>query len=156
MARRLRVFLDSDIFIRDLRFKRDEHYEINKKLIQLVQRKKILGYTSIYNLLEICGYLSFNLTLGDLRNLYVGFPGRYNLTIIFPDKLSDYILKLDIIRIFGFIEKKMSFSDSLISDTVEIYREKLNFFITWNAKHFRDKLSIEVVTPHEFLEKHKT
>ncbi len=155
MGRKLRVFLDSDIFIRDLRFKRDEHYQENANLLELVRGKKILGYTSIYNLLEICGYLSFNLDAAELRNLYTGFSGKYALKILFPETLSDQVLKLNVTRVFSYIEKKMALSDSIVSDVADMHKDLLNLFITWNAKHFKDKLSIQVVNPDEFLKKYK-
>lgn len=155
MGRKLRVFLDSDIFIRDLRFKRDEYYQENANLLELVKGKKILGHTSIYNLLEICGYLSFNLDAAELRNLYTGFSGRYALKILFPEILSDQVLKLNIPRVFSYVEKKMALSDSIISDVADMHKNSLNLFITWNAKHFKDKLNIQVINPSEFLKKYK-
>lgn len=155
MGRKLRVFLDSDIFIRDLRFKRDEHYHENANILQIVKEKRILGYTSIYNLLEICGYLSFNLDPTELKNLYSGFPGRYALTILFPDILSEQILKFNIAIVFSYIEKKMALSDSIVSDVADMHRNGLDIFITWNAKHFKDKLSIRVLSPNDFLEEYE-
>ncbi len=155
MGRKLRVFLDSDIFIRDLRFKRDEHYQENANILQIVKEKKILGYTSIYNLLEICGYLSFNLDPTELKNLYSGFPGRYALTILFPDILSEQILKFNIPIVFSYIERKMALSDSIVSDVADMHRNRLDLFITWNAKHFKDKLSIRVLSPNDFLEEYE-
>lgn len=155
MGRKLRVFLDSDIFIRDLRFKRDEHYHENANILQIVKEKRILGYTSIYNLLEICGYLSFNLDPTELKNLYSGFPGRYALTILFPDILSEQILKFNIPIVFSYIEKKMALSDSIVSDVADMHRNGLDIFITWNAKHFKDKLNIRVLSPNDFLEEYE-
>ena len=152
MARRLKVFLDSDIFIRDLRFQRDSSYQDNRAFLNLIKQKKVSAYTSIYNLLEVCGYLSFNLDSNQLKNLYRGFSGIYSVNVLFPEMHSEAVLKLDIARIFSYIERKMALSDSLIAHVAELHKNLLNCFITWNAKHFVDKLAIEVLTPRQFFE----
>jgi DNA-binding Xre family transcriptional regulator len=59
------IAVDSDVFVRDLRYLRDREYGINKQFLEILRAAKN-GFTTLYNLLEICGILSFNLNPGQL------------------------------------------------------------------------------------------
>ena len=48
-------------------------------------------------------------------------------------------------------EKRMAFLDTLILNLAERLSEA-ETFVTWNARHFRDKSSLTVLTPAEYLE----
>ena len=71
------------------------------------------------------------------------------------ETFSEQVLKFNISRVFNYIEKRMALSDSIVSDVVDMHNELLDIFITWNAKHFKDKLSMQVLNPHEFLSNYK-
>ena len=45
----------------------------------------------------------------------------------------------------------MAFADALIIGLAERV-SGVEAFVTWNARHFRDKTSMAVLTPYEFLE----
>jgi hypothetical protein len=143
---RMKVFIDSDIFIRDLRYQRDQKFRENSFLLEQVYKRKLKGFTSIYNLLEICGVLSFNLSEESLFGLYAGFRDRYNLQIIFPKGNGQSVCFL-IEDILSLMSKKLSFGDALITSIVEQNSKGLDKFVSWNAEHFKDKLSIEAITP---------
>ena len=54
------VLVDTNIFLIDLRYKRDINYETNRAFLDCISEKGS-GFTTIVNLLELCGILSFNL-----------------------------------------------------------------------------------------------
>jgi len=60
--------LKSDIFVRDLRFLRDRDYGANRRFLEALRTAKN-GVTTLYNLLEVCGILSFNLNSQQLKEL---------------------------------------------------------------------------------------
>lgn len=66
------VFVDSDVFVRDLRYPRDQKTAANKKFLDKMGRD-FSAVTSIFNLLEICGILSFQLNEQELIDLYRDF-----------------------------------------------------------------------------------
>ena len=72
------IFVDSDIFVIDLRYQRDEKYKDNKQFLNKVIRENQIT-TSVFNILEVCGILSFNLNEQQLLDLYYHFPRKYNL-----------------------------------------------------------------------------
>lgn len=146
-----KVFIDSDLFVRDLRYPRDARTEVNQKFLDKVRRRKIPGVTSIFNLLEVCGILSFNLSPSSLIDLYSGFTTQYNVKILFPADASGR-LEYDIPLIFEAIQKRQSLGDAQVSYVVERFAGQLASFVSWNAAHFEGKFSIPVQTPEEYLE----
>ena len=62
-ARQDVVLIDTNIFVIDLRYKRDNYYKTNRAFLAHIAKKRI-GFTSTINLLELCGILSFNLNAG--------------------------------------------------------------------------------------------
>ncbi len=51
-------------------------------------------------------------------------------------------------------ESKMAYMDAMILSLAE-RAPHVNFFVTWNAKHFKGKSSLKVLTPSEYLEREK-
>lgn len=47
--------------------------------------------------------------------------------------------------------RKASFGDALIIAAIERHVTDAGRFVSWNAKHFRNRLSIPSLTPREFL-----
>lgn len=143
------VFIDSDIFVRDLRYPRDKQTEINKTFLNKVKLKKIRGCTSIFNLLEVAVIMSFNFSPDELTALYAGFPEHYNVQILFP---ADHHgnLDYDLTKIFMQIQKKQSLGDAQVASVVNRFSDKLECFVSWNARHFDGKVDIPVCTPLDY------
>ncbi len=77
------VLVDTNIFVIDLRYKRDTNYEINRAFLDHIGEKRN-GFTTIVNLLELCGILSFNLNEKQLIELWFYFRDRYGVVVL-PD-----------------------------------------------------------------------
>ena len=145
-----KVFIDSDVFVRDLRYPRDKRSAINKRFLEKVKSRKIHGVTSIFNLLEICGILSFNLSEDQLIGLYGDFCNHYKVQVFFPSDASGN-LQYDIPEIFRHIQKKNSLGDAQVHYIVERFSDQLSQFVSWNANHFEDKIALPVKTPECIL-----
>ncbi|MEW6189661.1 MAG: hypothetical protein AB1466_06135 [Actinomycetota bacterium] len=146
----MRILIDSDVFVRDLRYPRDDRFHENNKFLDQVRGGKLKGYTSIYNVLEVCGILSFNLTPERLLELFAGFRDRYNIRILFPRGDGERVCFL-VSELLPIIGRKLCFGDALIISVVEQNSKVLDKFVSWNAAHFKNKLSIEALTPLDFL-----
>ncbi len=146
------VFLDSDLFVRHLRYPHDVHREINEKFLDRVKGRKIRAATSIYNVLEVCGVLSFNYTHEDLLKLYSDFPSHFGVKILISLNSSG-IFEYEFASVFGQIQKKQALGDAQISSVIEKFQDHLSGCVSWNARHFEGKLSVPVMTPEEFLKK---
>ncbi len=146
------VFIDTDVFVRSLRYPRDRNRLANDGLIKQMQSNKVRAATSIYNLLEILGVLSFNLNTEELRRLYLSFCSDYQVKVLAKiSSTGDWTYSLE--DIYQCIARRQSLGDAFVSTIVEGFSSQLSVFISWNAKHFQN-LSIPAMTPKEFLENH--
>ena len=149
------LLIDSDVFVIDCRYRKDLKYETNKKFLDFVLEKE--KYTTTFNLMEIVGILSCNLSTSDIEKFYHAFPDYYKINIISPitNNLSaDSFLSELTNDIYDIIKKKMmNFGDALILKTaIDNY---IDTYIGWNTKHFQGKAEMIFHAPAEYLELHK-
>jgi len=144
------ILIDTNIFVIDLRYKRDTNFKLNRSFLSYVAQNGS-GFTTIVNLLELCGILSFNLNQDQLLDLWTYFQDRYKITVLpEPDLQSDFP-GIKINRLFGIFCKKTSFGDALMISVAEKYLSFVSTMVTWDNEHFKDKFAGKVLTPDEFL-----
>ncbi len=145
--------IDTTVFIIDLRYKRDRHFAINRAFLAWIARTRRRA-TTLFNLLEVCGILSFNLNEKQLQELFTYFSQRYAVEVLPHATLQSPLPALQTQDLFAVISGKASFGDALIIAAIEKYLPKATHFVSWNARHFVERLSIPALTPKEFLEQH--
>jgi predicted nucleic acid-binding protein len=150
-AERTLVLIDTNVFVIDLRYKQDTHYRANRMFLDAMGAAGT-GFTTIVNLLEICGILSFNLNDRQLRELWVYFEQRYNVTVLPDIALDGTLPSLRIRVIFDLIKKKLSFGDAYILAVALKQMPSLSVMITWDKEHFKGKLKSTIQTPAEYLQ----
>jgi len=144
------VLIDTNVFVIDLRYKNDSHYRANRKFLDLVSETGA-GFTTVINLLEICGILSFNLSERQLRELWFYFAERYKVTVL-PDTSFDSILpSARVSEVFDLIKERMSFGDAYILAIAMKTLPSLPTVVTWDKKHFQGKFPGRILTPAEYL-----
>lgn len=121
---------------------------MNKRFLERVQQGELQGQTTLYNLMEVCGILSFNLSPQSLEQLFIGFAERYNVGVLFPEANGEQIC-FGLREILDWMKHKMSLGDALVASVTRQYRRRLDYFVTWNAAHFAGKLPIPVITPDQ-------
>ncbi len=144
------VFLDTNIFIMDLRYRRDPHYRVNRTFLEKIRGDRN-GKTSIVNLLELCGILSFNLNRRQLDNLFHYFPTRYSVTLFPEDYRTLATLQFGMRQLLEMISRKLSFGDALLLQHIESHSPRVSALITWDADHFKGKSSLDILTPEDYL-----
>jgi len=144
------IFVDTDVFVIDLRYRRDERYSDNKLFLE--QAASSGATTSCYNILEVCGILSFNLNEKQLYELYYYFPQRYSLKNITPLKPHELLPAFSISFLMNVMSMKASFGDTLVICAAKDIEARLDCFVSWNAEHFKAKLEVDVLTPAEYLQ----
>ncbi|MFQ5738323.1 MAG: hypothetical protein ACE5JX_04880 [Acidobacteriota bacterium] len=145
------AFLDTNLFVIDLRYKRDANYGANLKCLATIRRHH-QAITSIFNLLELCGILSFNLNRQQLMEFYHFFPQRYKLRVLPYSDPSLALPPFEVDEILRIILNKASFGDAMIVASVRRYLPQIDFLVSWDAKHFKNQLVTNVLTPIEFLD----
>jgi hypothetical protein len=56
--------------------------------------------------------------------------------------------------LFSIISRKTGLGDALIIAAIEKYVPGAAWFVSWNARHFKGRLSIPPLTPREFLDRY--
>lgn len=143
------IFIDTDIFVIEKLFNNDKRYTVTNEFLNSDLKKKC---TSIFNLFELLGIASFNLSKTDLKKLLKGFSEVYDIRILFPVtsyESTDAFVEQLFDNVFEKIIMKMSFSDALILSVAE--EHSCSKFVTWNIKHFEGRTDIPVKTPEEML-----
>jgi predicted nucleic acid-binding protein len=143
------IVVDTDIFVRDLRYSRDRESKTNRRFLETI-RKQGNATTTIVNLLEICGILSFNLPAAKLKELFYYFPQHYGVDVLPVHSLEDSFPEIGIGILFERLSKKLSFGDALVASVIEKYIPGADVFVSWNAKHFQ-QMPFPCLTPTQFL-----
>jgi len=145
------VLVDTNIFVIDLRYKRDVHYEINRTFLdQIAENKK--GFTTVVNLLELCGILSFNLNDKQLTELWVYFQGRYSVTVLPDANFETNFPGIEIRRLFNVLKRRTSLGDALMISVAEKHLPFISTMVSWDKLHFENIFSGAVLTPEEFIQ----
>lgn len=145
------IAIDSDLFAIFHLFKKDSRFETTRQFFHKVsERPKAI---TIFNLLELCGIVSTATGKEDATEIYHEYLSSTNVTIlfpIFPATDADDFWSTLISECFLRIQKGMRLGDAAILWTLETNQE-VDTFVTWNTKHFKDKTSLKILTPSEFL-----
>lgn len=150
-AKKNLVVIDTNVFVIDLRYKRDQKFKINYRFLNHISAKGG-GLTTIYNLLEICGILSFNLNVQQLNEFFNYFPDHYNVTVLPTSNLESSLPNISIEKLFDYICKKTSLGDALILATIKNLLPKAELLVSWDKEHLEGKGDLKVLTPKEYLD----
>jgi len=142
--------IDTNIFVIDLRHKRDIHYKENQTFLSTIAQNGT-GFTTVVNLLELCGILSFNLNEKQLYDLWFYFQDRYKVTVQPASTMESSFPLIGIKEIFDLLEKRSSLGDALMIAVCRKHLPFISTLVTWDNDHFTDKFAGSVVTPVEFL-----
>lgn len=144
------ILIDTNIFVIDLRYKRDTNFRVNQEFLSATAQSGN-GFTTIVNLLELCGILSFNLNQGQLLDLWTYFQDRYKITVLPEPNMQSGFPGIEINRLFEILCKKTSFGDALVMAVAEKHLPFIETMVTWDSEHFKDRYSGNVLTPDEYM-----
>lgn len=148
------VIIDTDVILLAFAFHRDARQPTNTAFLNRVQADQ--PAITIYNLMEVLGQLSFNLSTKRLDTWQSWLIDAYQLVVIWPADPNEPVSALSFRdEIFErplskMRAHRMPFMDALILTLVE-RTSGVEQFVTWNARHFQGKTSLEVLTPEEYL-----
>jgi len=112
--------------------------------------------TSIINLLEVCGILSFNLNRQQVLELFYYLPKKYGIDIIPSNDIDSFLPEASVKNTMDIICKKASLGDALVANLINHSLDEKGLFVSWDAEHFKRLLSMKVLTPKEFMEERGT
>ncbi len=144
------VLVDTNVFVIDLRYKRDTNFTVNRAFLDHIAERKN-GFTTIVNLLELCGILSFNLNETQLTELWFYFQDRYSVPVIPETRFENSFPGIEIKDIFNLIKNRTSLGDVLMITVSKKYLPFISTMVTWDNVHFDNIFNGTVSTPAEYL-----
>lgn len=145
------ILLDADILLLDIRYPRDARFGINERLLKTLQEQGLARAITLYTLLEVVGILSFNLPSAQIPRIYTLLPGRYNLLVVPALGVSQEVPAFALSAILTLMEKKMALGDAFQALYIQQFAPQATCVLSWNARHFHQKLSVPALTPEEWL-----
>ena len=145
------VLIDTNIFVIDLRYKRDVYFKANRAFLADIAKKRT-GFTTIINLLELCGILSFNLNEKQLNELWFYFQDRYQVSVLPVPSLETNFPTIGIKELFDLLKTKTSLGDALMVSVAKNHLAFISTMVTWDNLHFENIFPGTVLTPEEFLQ----
>lgn len=147
------VVIDTDVILLTFAYQNDSRQFVNYTFLE--QTKGIQRAITVYNLMEILGQMSFNLSPIQLDKWQTWLIEAYQFRVIYPATTTespDLFFRQEIIdRPFAKMRAhRVAFLDSLIINLAE-RTEDVEYFVTWNAKHFKNKTHLTVLTPAEYI-----
>jgi hypothetical protein len=150
------VVIDTDVLLLEMAYQRDKRSAVNAAFLSRVVKAD--AATTIYNLMELLGQLSFNLAPARLDAWQTWLIDAYQLTVIWPidpsDPAASAFFRVEMFeRPFARMRAhRMAFMDALILNLAE-RTPHVECFVTWNAKHFKSKSTLHVYTPEEYVDR---
>jgi hypothetical protein len=147
----LLILLDADVLLIDRRYPQDPKYSRNREaLYRLGREGHELGMTT-QAWLEVVGILSFTTSISDIAGLPEMIALNHRLTIIPDISTSPNYEGVSLVDVINQMARQMSLGDAVQAVQIELFAPQAHALLTWNAKHFRNKLTIPVLTPEEWL-----
>ncbi len=149
------VALDTDVFVLAFAFHQDARQPVNTSFLEAARTQTPV--VAIYSVMELLGQLSFNLSAERLAQWPAWLQDRYGLTLLYPSTTNltaepffqDEFIDRPLARMQRL---RMPYVDGLILDLIERV-SGVDTFVTWNARHYRNKTALTVLTPAEYTEK---
>ena len=145
------VLVDTNIFVIDLRYKRDVSYRNNRTFLDYIGERRT-GFTTIVNLLEICGILSFNLNEKQLTELWFYFQDNYQVTVLPSPDLEKDFPNIETKMVFDVLKNRASLGDALVVVVAQKHLPFISTMVTWDTIPFKKIFPGTVLTPDEFLQ----
>ncbi len=139
------IVIDTDVLAVYYIYKWDERYPIARNVL-----KEDLGYdkaTTIINVLELSGIMALAQSGDKARKLFRELHDRLRVLYwkYWPRQ------PLWIAKLLKLLQRRLSLGDALIAWIIEEYADEVIYFVTWNTKHFRGKIPVDVVEPEKLL-----
>ena len=145
------ILLDADILLLDIRYPRDARFSTNERLLKTLQERGLERGMTLYALLEVIGVLSFNLPIDQIQKLYALLPGRYSLQVMPLLAINQDTPTFPLSALLSQIEQKMALGDVFQALYIQRFAPQATCLLSWNARHFLQKLAVAVLTPEEWL-----
>jgi predicted nucleic acid-binding protein len=144
------ILVDTNVFVIDLRYPRDPLFNVNRRFLDRLA-KEGSGATTLFNLLELAGILSFNLNRQQVLDLLCLLPAQYRIAVLPPLDIEANLPGLPVRTLVSRIAGRCAFGDALVIEAAERHAPRGSRFVTWDAERFAGRTTLQVLTPRHAL-----
>ena len=145
------ILLDADVLLIDLRYPNDVRFGTNRRVLDRLRTEGFAVGITAQALLEIVGVLSFNVAASRIVPWADLICVQYGLGVV-PDPQSHPDFAGCTFReIVSRMSSRMALGDAVQAIQIERHTPTADCLLSWNAKHFADKLAVPVQTPADWL-----
>ncbi len=145
------ILLDADVILIDRKFTTDVRHAKNRAALD---RMRADGHTLAMvaqAVLEVVGVMSYGTPAADVPLIPAALRTAYGImTIPDPATEPDYA-RCTFDELLRQMTLKMSLGDAVQAVQIAKFAPAADALVTWNAKHFRGKVVVPVLTPEEWL-----
>jgi hypothetical protein len=146
------IVIDADVLIVDLAYPNDPNYPVSRLFLNCIATNGIESWITTQGLLEVVGKRSYNTPVATIAMLPTILLTTYCLRPT-PDPASvpEYAgCTFD--EVVAQMTQQMALGDAVMAVQIAKFAPAATALVTWNAKHFRGKLVVPVLTPDEWLQ----
>lgn len=146
------ILLDADVILIDRKYVTDQRWSVNRTALDRILADKQSVAMMVHAVLEVVGVMSFGTSAADVPLIPSALRAHYGIAIV-PDPLtiSGYA-SCTYDELLSQMSRKMSLGDAVEAVQIQLFAPSADVLLTWNAKHFRGKCSVPVLTPEEWLQ----
>lgn len=146
------MILDADVLRLDKAFPGDRRQPVNRQFLAVVKATDPPRGVTAQILLEVVGAWSFNTPVADIPQLPAEVVKEYGLKVVpDPAAVPEYAA-CTVAEVVAQMGTQMALGDAVTAVQIAKYAPPGSIFVTWNARHFRGKVSVSVMTPEEWLQ----
>jgi hypothetical protein len=127
-------------------------YTRNREVLNRLQQDGHEIGITIQALLEVVGVLSYITPVADIAGLPELIALQYGLKVIPNPAVIPNYAAVTVTEVVAQMATQMSLGDAVQAVQIRMFAPHANALLTWNAKHFRGKVAIPVLTPEEWLQ----
>ena len=147
------IVLDAAILVLDItNYANDPNLAANRRFLESIVANKVARGITTQGLLEVAGKRSYQTPVALIPRLPAFIAAQYGLKLIpGPADVPEYAgCTFD--EVVAQLARQMSLGDAVMAVQIARFAPTATALVTWNAKHFRGKLSVPVLTPEDWLQ----
>jgi len=146
------ILLDADVILIDRKFTTDNRYAINRAALDRLRVDLHTVAMVAHAVLEVVGVMSHGTPAADVPLIPDALRSLFGILIIPSPAVDPNYAQSTFEELLLQMSHKMSLGDAVQAVQVAKFASPADTLLTWNAKHFRGKLTVPVLTPEEWLQ----
>lgn len=146
------IVVDADVLCLTRRNARDPRQPTNQQFLAQAAARGLRRGVTTQGLLEAVGKFSYGTPAADVPQLPGLICAIHGLEVIPDLAVVPGYAGCTVAEVVARMVRKLSAGDAVMAVQIDRYAPVGSTLVTWNAKHFRGKLSVPVMTPEEWLQ----